>query len=140
MGRMSERPLTVPQLFHGLAAEEFEALCKRWVSVTFPAETVLCKPHQRGQVLYLVRRGRVALYDLWQGEKQVRRALGAGAIFGRMPLVGELMPDCFVATAAETEVLILSRAAVEQLIRQRPEVGLRVLAEVGPRLVGEDVE
>lgn len=132
------RPLAVTELFEGMSTAEFEAWCGRWTMTEFAAGRVLFKPHQPGQLLLLVYSGRVALYRLWQGEKKVLRTLGPGAIFGQMPLVGQVLPNCFAATTAASRLVILSRAAMEQLIRQRPAVGLKILAQAGPSLLSRE--
>ncbi len=125
------QPLTVTELFADMTTLEFQTWCGQWTMADFPAGTILLKPYQLGQVLFLLYSGRVELYQWQRGEKKILRTVGPGAIFGQMPLIGQ-SPNCFMATTAASKLVVLSRAAVEQLVRQRPLAALKMLEQAGP--------
>lgn len=125
------KPFTVTELFADMTTGEFQAWCGQWTMADIPAGKILLKPYQPGQVLFLLYSGRVELYQWQRGEKKILRTLGPGAIFGQMPLVGQ-SPNCFMATTAASRLIVLSRAAVEQLIRERPLAALKMLEQAGP--------
>lgn len=92
-------------------------------------ETILTAG-QPGKEMFVITRGRVQLYyenDL--GEKVVVKEMGAGEQFGEIALIdGESHP--FAALALdETELLVLDRADVEELISRYPHLAIGLLTE-----------
>ena len=86
-------------------------------------------------MLFLLKRGRVQMYRLSRnGKKLIVATLGAGAIFGEMALVGQGMRNTFAQAVEECVLCILSRADVERLILQQPQVALRFVEALGQRL------
>jgi CRP/FNR family transcriptional regulator, cyclic AMP receptor protein len=60
--------------------------------------------------------------------------LGPHTIFGEMGLLGQAMYGCYAEAAEDSLICVLSRSDLQALIRRNPEVGLRLLAELGTRL------
>jgi CRP-like cAMP-binding protein len=86
-------------------------------------------------VLFLVRQGQVQLYRISpEGKKLVIAALGAGAIFGEMALLGQQMHNAFAEAMEDSVILVMSRADLERLILNKPILGLRMLEITGRRL------
>ena len=74
------------------------------------------------------------------GRKLVVATLGAHTIFGEMGLLGQAMYGCYAEAAEESLICVLSRSDLLGLIRRNPEVGLRLLAEIGGRLQRREEE
>ena len=84
-----------------------------------------------GKEMFVICRGRVQLYyENNLGEKVVVKEMGAGEQFGEIALIdGESQP--FTATALDdTEVLVLSRADLEELMSRYPHLAIGLLTEV----------
>ena len=80
-------------------------------------------------------RGQVQLYRISpEGKKLVIAALGAGAIFGEMALLGQQMHNAFAEAMDDSVILVMSRADLERLILNKPILGLRMLEITGRRL------
>lgn len=96
-------------LLAGLSVAEFEVLSRPWLRVRYPAGHCLYTAVEKGDLLYILHTGQVALHNE-AGEPITR--LGPGAIFGQMPLLGLCLAPYTAHTAVETDLYLLSRAHV----------------------------
>jgi CRP-like cAMP-binding protein len=103
---------------------------------TSPAGNVFYMPEETGEVLFLLKKGTVQLYRLTpEGKKIVIATLGPGALFGEMSLVGQGMHSTFAEAVDECKLCVMSRPDVERLMREKPQVALRIVEALGKRLV-----
>lgn len=121
---LAGKTLPAVSLFAGLTPTEFVALQRPWLSVRYPAGHCLVASSMTGEWLYVLRAGQVVLQSA-QGE--VLTVLGAGATLGEMGLVGLSLAPYEAYTAVASELYLLSRAHVEQMIRTRPLLALNIL-------------
>ena len=88
-----------------------------------------------GEVLFLLKKGQVQIYRLApNGKKLVVTTLGPGAIFGEMSLVGQGMHNTFAEAVDECVLCVMSRADVERLMREKPDVAYRFFETMGDRV------
>jgi CRP-like cAMP-binding protein len=100
-----------------------------------PRGRVFYQPEDVSEVLFLVKQGQVQLYRISpEGKKLVIAALGTGAIFGEMALLGQQMHNAFAEAMEDSVILVMSRADLERLILNKPILGLRMLEITGRRL------
>ncbi|MGE3797240.1 MAG: Crp/Fnr family transcriptional regulator [Thermomicrobiales bacterium] len=118
-----------------LNEEERHWLATSTSMVTCERGRVFYSPLERSEVVFILKKGRVNLYRLTEdGRKLVIASLDAHTIFGEMNLIGQGMYGCFAEAAEDCVICVLSRSDMQTLIRKNPEVGLRLLAEMGKRL------
>ena len=67
-------------------------------------------------------------------QQLVVATLGPGAVFGEMSLVGQGMHNTFAEASEECLLCVMSRADVERLIREKPDVAFRFLETMGYRV------
>lgn len=102
-------------------------LCKRGKVFYTPGET--------GEVLFILKKGRVNLYRLTpDGKKVVTAAVDAGTVFGEMSLIGQGMYGTFAEAAEDCVICVMSHSDVERLLASKPKLALRVIAVVARRL------
>jgi CRP-like cAMP-binding protein len=102
---------------------------------TCKAGRIFYMPNDTGEVLFLLKKGRVELYRISpEGKKLVLAVLGPGAIFGEMSLVGQGMQDTFAEAVEDCVLCVMSRADVERLILTKPQIALRFVEAMGKRL------
>ncbi|MGH2411503.1 MAG: Crp/Fnr family transcriptional regulator [Chloroflexota bacterium] len=112
----------------------------RWIKETTTMFTcsrgaVIYEPGETGEVLFLLKRGLVQLYELSPaGKKLVVGTLAPGAFFGDMPLLGQAMCDTFAEAARECLICAMGQGDVEALLLAEPSVALRILHVIGGRL------
>ena len=127
--------LSTIQVFRDLTPAELAMMDKQTTMSTCEAGKIFYMPEDSGEVLFLLKKGRVQLYRIApNGKKLVVATLGAGAIFGEMSLVGQGMHNTFAESVDECVLCVMSRSDVERLVRDKPEVAFRFVEVMGNRL------
>lgn len=148
-GRLEGRDLTATKfeylseqaVFAPLSSAEKHWLMASTTMVTCERGQVFHTPDEVGEVVFILKRGRVDLYRLHpDGRKLVVATLGEGSIFGEMSLIGQRMYGCFAEAAEECLICVLSRVDLQALVRRNPDVGLQILAEMSSRLQQREAE
>jgi CRP-like cAMP-binding protein len=128
--------LSSMEVFRDLSPEEVEAMGQQTTMATCKPGKIFYMPEDVGEVLFLLKKGRVQLYRISpSGKKLVVVTLGPGAVFGEMALVGQRMHHTFAEAMDECLICVMSRADVERLLRDKPVVAFRLLESLGQRLL-----
>lgn len=129
------------EVFAPLSPAERTWLAESTTMVTCERGRVFYTPDEPAEVVFILKRGKVDLYRLApDGRKLVVATLTAHTIFGEMGLIGQRMYGCFAEAADDCLLCVLSRGDLQALVRRNPEVGLRLLAELGRRLQEREAE
>jgi CRP-like cAMP-binding protein len=97
--------------------------------------TVFFAPDETGEVLFILKSGRVNLYRMTdEGRKLVTATLDAGSVFGEMSLAGQGMNGSFAEAAEDSTLCLMSRGDVQRVIERFPSVALRLLEGMARRL------
>lgn len=134
------RPANAPQLkasilFQDLNPEEQAGLERRLPDLNVAAGTLIYSPEEHGEVLFLLKEGRVRLYRLSPDGKALTTAMiEPGAVFGEMALLGQGMQDSFAEALADCALYVLSRRDVQEVLLADPRVSRRLLELVSRRL------
>ena len=122
-------------LFQDLSDREMAELDRMTTITNVPRGRVFYQPEDVSEVLFLIKQGKVQLYRISpEGKKLVIATLGPGTLFGEMALLGQQMHNAFAEALDDCLILVMSRADLERLILNRPQVGLRMLEITGRRL------
>jgi CRP/FNR family cyclic AMP-dependent transcriptional regulator len=123
------------ELFRDLSDRDMSELDRVTTMTSVPRGRVFYRPEEVGEVLFLVKDGRVQLYRISpEGKKLVIATLGPGTLFGEMALLGQQMHNTFAEALDDCLIYVMSRTDLERLILSKPSVGLRVLEITGRRL------
>ncbi len=123
------------ELFRDLAESEMHELDRMTAMTTCEIGRIFYSPGETGEVLFLLKQGRVQIYRLSpEGKKLVIASLEAGTLFGEMALVGQGMYNTFAEAVEPCTLCAMSRRDVEMLLAHFPKVGLRLLEIMGRRL------
>jgi CRP-like cAMP-binding protein len=123
------------QVFRDLTPNELAEMDHQLTMSTCQAGKIFYMPEDTGEVLFLLKKGRVQLYRIaLNGKKIIVATLGPGAIFGEMSLVGQGMHNTFAEAVDECVLCVMSRSDVERLMREKPEVAFRFVEAMGTRL------
>jgi len=102
---------------------------------TVPRGRVFYRPEEPGEVLFILKEGRVQLYRISpEGKKLVITTLGPHTLFGEMALLGTKMHNTFAEAIDDCLICVMSRTDLERLILNKPQVALRILEVTGKRL------
>lgn len=128
-------------IFAPLTPNEQTWLMQNTTMVTCEPGRVFYGPDDVGEVVFILKRGKVNLYRLTaDGRKLVTATLSAHTIFGEMGLIGQRMYGCYAEAAEDCLLCVLSRSDFQSLIRRNAEVGLLMLAEVERRYQEREAE
>lgn len=128
-------------IFSPLTSDERSWLMQNTTMVTCERGKVFYSPDERGEVIFILKRGKVDLYRLTpDGRKLVIATLGPHTLFGDMGLIGQRMYGCFAEAVDECLICILDRSDMTHMVRRNPDVGLLMLAEVERRLRDREAE
>lgn len=128
--------LTKQAIFRDLSHAEIERIAKMTRMITTRKGQVFYIPGETGEVLFLLKEGKVELYRLTpDGRKLTIDIVGPGTFFGDMACIGQNMQDSFAEAAEDALVCVMSRTDIQKLMLDKPTVGMRILEAVGQRLV-----
>lgn len=123
------------QVFRDLSPVELAEMDRQLTMSTCQAGKIFYMPNDSGEVLFLLKKGRVQLYRIApNGKKLIVATLGPGSIFGEMSLVGQGMHNTFAEAVNECVLCVMSRSDVERLMREKPDVAFRFVQALGSRL------
>jgi CRP-like cAMP-binding protein len=123
------------EIFADLSEQRLQWIKETTTMFTCPSGAIIYEPGETGEVLFLLKRGLVQLYELSpEGKKLVVGTLAPGAFFGDMPLLGQAMCDTFAEAERECLICAMGQGDVEALLLAEPKVALRTLNVIGRRL------
>lgn len=135
---MQEKKLTYLsniEIFQDLTTSELAQMDRQLTMSSCKPGKIFYMPEDSGEVLFLLKKGRVQLYRISpNGKKLVVSTLGPGTIFGEMSLVGQGMHNTFAESVDECLLCVMSRADVERLMREKPQVAFRFVEALGDRV------
>ena len=127
--------LSKTDLFQDLTPPELAEIERKITMHTCERGRVFYLPGETGEVLYILKEGRVQLYRLSaEGRKLVIATLEPGTIFGEMSMIGQGMYDAFAEAAEPCMICVMRRRDVDALIRSKPQIALRLLELVAVRM------
>ena len=129
------RYFSAMDIFCDLGPEELKEVAHAATMTTCPAGKIVYSPNERGEVLFILKKGHVQLYRMSdEGRKLVIATLGPGTLFGDMALTGTGMYDAFAEATEEALICILSRSDLEKVLISKPKVAVRLLDVMAKRL------
>ncbi len=129
------RYLSELTVFQDLSPREMDELNRITTMSTVPRGRVFYRPEEPGEVLFILKEGRVQLYRISpEGKKLVITTLGPHTLFGEMALLGTKLHNTFAEAIEDCLICVMSRNDLERLILGKPQVALRILDVTGKRL------
>lgn len=124
-------------LFAQLNPQDLEELAARAEERIYPKGTDLCKEGEYGDEVHIVISGKVEVYIYDNGKKRILNLLSEGTCIGEIAVLGEV-PRTATVTAIEgpVYVLVLQGSAFQQVLMDRPAIGLQVIKVISSRLLG----
>lgn len=128
--------LSALELLRDLSPEQMEEIDRATVMQKCKAGRVFYTPGETGEVLFILKKGRVQLYRMSaEGRKLVIAELPQYSFFGEMSCIGQGMYDAFAEAVEDSLICTMSRSDVERLLLSKPPVAVRILEAVGQRMV-----
>lgn len=126
-------------IFRDLNQTEVEVLGKYAPMQRVPAGTVFYSPEQAGEVLFILKEGRVRLYHMSADGKALTTAvLEAGTIFGEMALLGQHLHQSYAEALSPCLLCLMSREDVKGMLLSDPRIATRIAEILGQRLISAE--
>ncbi|MBP2625896.1 MAG: transcriptional regulator, Crp/Fnr family [Firmicutes bacterium] len=123
-------------IFKTLNHTELQKISTLIKKKNYPKNSMLFSKGDATSHLYILRHGRVKLYETSEdGRQQILRLLEPGDFFGELALITEKQYYQLNAeTLEDTGICLLSRDDFKELIHQNPEISLGVMQALTDRL------
>jgi CRP-like cAMP-binding protein len=123
------------EIFQDLGPSEMEHLERVTAMITCEPGRVFYNPEEPAEVLFLLKRGEVAISRVSpEGKKLIVETVGPGTIFGEMAIIGQRMHETFAEALTECVLCVMSRTDVEELLLANPQVAVRLVRALSQRL------
>lgn len=127
--------LTKHEFFQDFTSLELGKIDRQTTMFTCEPGRVFYQAGETGEVLFILKEGTVQLYRLTpEGRKLIVATLTEGTVFGELSLIGQGMHDTFAEAVTPARICVMSRVDVEELLRKKPQMALRLLGVLGERL------
>ena len=130
-------------LFQGLTSKQWNRLNESLYGRIFPAGTNIITAEQPGEVVYVILRGAVKIYqDQADGTRVILALLGPGDIVGEMSLIDSAGRSANVITIEDSHLLWMERRAFQRCLEVIPEMNanlVRILSK-RVRLANEQIQ
>jgi len=119
----SQELIQMVPLFSNVSDQAHEALAKQAKVITFLAGDIVIKQGDKGDALYIISKGCVAVqHSNKHNEQQLMAELREGDFFGEMALLGDQLRKASVIAKQPLTLLRLRRKHVIQLANEYPEL------------------
>jgi CRP/FNR family transcriptional regulator, cyclic AMP receptor protein len=126
--------LHTSDILEPLSEGELEEIARNNPDVRLQEGEILFGPEEVGERLFIVKEGRIELYKTREGKDITIAIMDQGRMFGEMALTTQRTREIY-AQAIETSLLIsLNQEAVENLILEKPKVGMRLIKKLSERV------
>jgi len=129
------RLLSMVDVLEPLSEAELEEFSRRVPDTHVEPGQVLYTPGDRSEALFMLKRGRVRIYKVTpDGWEFTLAVVEAGTMFGEMALTAQRLREAHAEATEPSDICILKSEDLERLVRENPDVGLRMLRVLSERL------
>jgi CRP-like cAMP-binding protein len=121
-------------LFESLSEEEIRVLVRQNSDVRLGEGETFYAPWEQGGKLFILKKGRMRLYRTEGGREFTLEVVEAGTVFGEMAFTPHRLRESFARAMQPSIIFVMERAAVERLIEEKPQVGIRIISLLSERL------
>jgi CRP/FNR family transcriptional regulator len=122
-------------LFSELGDEDLAQVAELAVPRTFGAGEVVFREGDASDTCYVIRSGHArAVLEHPDGRSIALARFGPGEIFGELAMLGEEPRSATVESLEETEAIAILGPDMRRLLREHPEISVKLIASLGRRL------
>lgn len=126
-------------IFNHLEAEQLLDVMEVVQSVTYKRGEILFHAGNESDSLYIVNKGQVKIYRLSDlGREQLVRLLHPGDFTGELALFKATVLENFAEAVVDSEICVIKRDDLQQLLIKYPTISLKVLTEFANRLADSE--
>ncbi|HSO20650.1 MAG TPA: cyclic nucleotide-binding domain-containing protein, partial [Desulfosarcina sp.] len=123
------------EIFSDLSINELAAVASATEEAAFEAGEQVFREGERGDTLYLVLEGDVAVIKDCDAEKEIELdSIGAGDYFGEMALFGDDRRSATIRVKKDSRFLTLNKQELQEIVREYPQIALHVCRVLSMRI------
>ena len=128
------RLLSLVDIFEPLSEEEIEQLNGQLSDVHLEPGEIFYTPQDESERLFVLWKGRVRIYKTIHMREFTLAMVEAGTVFGEMALTAQQMQGAYAQAMEPSELSVMRRADLEELMLEKPKVGLQITHLLSERL------
>jgi CRP-like cAMP-binding protein len=115
--------------FSFLGEEDFAKIACFFESVTYPAHTIIFREGEPADFIGFVLSGKLEVKKQteFKGNQLIIAILTKGALVGELSIFDENKRSATVEAVEDTSMLLLRNKAFDSLLREYPEIGIKIL-------------
>ena len=122
-------------LFEGLDDEQLDAIALVTITRRFDKHQVIILAEEEGDALFIISSGQVKVSIVSEdGREVILSLLGTGSVFGELSLLDGKPRSANVVATENTDLYMLRRSDLLQLVYKVPQIAVGLLAELAARL------
>jgi len=122
-------------IFSDLSVSELAAVASVTEAVSHPANQVVIREGDRGETLFLVVKGSVAVIKNLDADNELELdQIDSGDYFGEMALFEDQKRSATVRTLSESDFLVLHKAEFNEIVHEFPEIALNACRVLSTRI------
>lgn len=130
-----KKALKENKLFRNLPNDVIDYIAPYIHSREFKKGRIIFFEGDRGKMLYLIRKGKVVVFKRDEkGEEKILAHLGEGDFIGEMALIEESIRSANCRAEEDTELLLFTKRAFDEIFEKSPKVACFILKEVAKTL------
>lgn len=127
--------ITVVPIFNHLEEDQMEEVRKVTKSTSYKKGEMLYLEGDTSDSIYIVNKGKVRIYRLSEsGKEQLVRILNPGDFTGELALFRESIHEAYAEAMIKTDICMISRNDLQELLLKYPTISLKILSEFSNRL------
>lgn len=128
------RLLFLVDIFEPLSSREIELLNGQLSDIHLQPGEIFYTPDDVSEKLFLLWKGRVRIYRTVDGREFTLALVESGTVFGEMALTAQQFQGAYAQAQEHSDLSIMSRENLEQLMLEKPQVGLQITHLLSERL------
>lgn len=122
-------------IFNHLEPAEMREIMSKSRQMIFKKGEIIYHQGDPLEYLYIVHRGRVKIYHLFEsGKEQLLRILEPGEFMGELALFTEKVIDSYAEAIEDAEICAIHRNDIQDSMKDYPAIPLKILSEFSNRL------
>lgn len=121
-------------IFHSLSTRQLSRVMLAMQRRLYRAGEVLFEEGQVGKAVFIIKSARVELSRNLGPTKRTLGILGPGQMFGEMALLEKMHRTATATVTEDGEILLLYTATLDNLIRNNPAIGVKLLRNMAVML------
>ncbi len=124
------------EIFQDLTEAEVDAIGEKIPHKHYRAKSIFYTPEDKGEVLFLLKEGRVRLFRLSADGKTLTTAtLETGTFFGKMALLGQRLYGNYAEAVTDCVICPISRENARKYLVGDERIAYRIIETLGKRLL-----